>query len=160
MQDYNHQSSLQLLQLSSCLKVILLCVKKAFTSCNSTHLDPVSLLRSATQKQLWHVPQPLYDKLWLLEFRGPVPALFGRVGDFLKKNDEKPTSQFIPATKKKIYLFSKIPNYERQNLAGRCALLSLSWLLFAWVYLPADIHEVTEIHSTTVTTSTPNPVTE
>lgn len=28
------------------------------------------------------------------------------------------------------------------------------------VYLPADIHDVTEIHFTTVTTNRPNPVTE
>lgn len=99
-----------------------------------------------------------------LAFRMPSPVSRSRrlSGGILKKkkNDEKPTSQLIPATKRKTYLFSKIPNYERQNLAGRCALLSSSWLLFAWVYLPADIRNVTEIHFTTVTTSRPNPVTE
>lgn len=104
---------------------------------------------------------PFFDKLWLSECRVLFPARVAWVGGFKKKkNDEKPTSQLIPATKRKTYLFSKIPNYERQNLAGRCALLSSSWLLFAWVYLPADIRNVTEIHFTTVTTSRPNPVTE
>lgn len=61
---------------------------------------------------------------WNPEARFPLSL--GEWGIFKKKSDEKPTSQFIPATKRKIYLFSKIPNYERQNLAGRCALLSLS----------------------------------
>lgn len=54
------------------------------------------------------------------------PLWWGSVGGGLKKNDEKPTSQLIPATKKKTYLFSKIPICERQNLAGRCAFLSSS----------------------------------
>lgn len=39
-----------------------------------------------------------------------------------EKKDEKPTSQLIPATKRKTYLFSKIPNYERQNLGWQMCL--------------------------------------
>ena len=99
-------------------------------SCYITHLEAVFLLRSTTQKQLRHVLQ----SFWLtLAFGMPRPGSRS-LWDFFffLKNDERPTSQLIPATKKKTYLFSKIPNYERQNLAGRCALLSLSWLLFAW----------------------------
>lgn len=138
----------------------LFCAKRAFTSCNSAHLEPVSLLRSTTQKQQRHV---LCSLRQTLAYGMPSPGSCSpreSGGFFFLNNDEKPTSQLIPATKRKTYLFSKIPNYERRNLAGRCALLSSSWLLFAWVYLPADIHDVTEIHFTTVTTSRPNPVTE
>lgn len=158
MQDYNHQCSLQILKLTSCLKVILFCVKTAFTSCNSTHLEPESLLSSSTYRNNRDTCRSPFDKLWLSGCRGPVPAL---LWIFLRKRMMKsPLHRLSRATKKKTYLFSKIPNYERQNLAGRCALLSLSWLLFARVYLPADIHDVTEIHFTAVMTSTPNPVTE
>lgn len=37
-------------------------------------------------------------------------------------DDGKPTSQLIPATKRTTYLFSEIPNYERQNLGWQMCL--------------------------------------
>lgn len=138
---------------------LLFCVMRVFLSCSVFQFESaVTPERHIGQKQLGS-----FSQLLLLECRVLFPAPVASVGDLKKKKKKrkkKSTSQLIPATKRKTYLFSKIPNYEKQNLAGRCALLSSSWLLFAWVYLPADIQDVTEIHFTTVKTSRPNPVTE
>lgn len=43
-------------------------------------------------------------------------------GDDGDGEDEKPTSQLIPPTKRTTYLFSEIPNYERQNLGWQMCL--------------------------------------
>lgn len=137
----------------------LFCVRKPFTSCNSAHLEPLSLLRTNAEKQRRHVLQSLEQTVAFRKRRVLVPALLVRVGDFKKRTMKSALHSLSLLQKRRTYLFSEIPNYERQNLAGRCALLSSSWLLFAWVYLPADFRDVTEIHFTTVATSRPNPVT-
>lgn len=43
--------------------------------------------------------------------------------------DEKPTSQLIPPTKRTTYLFSEIPNYERQNLGWQMCLAFMELIL-------------------------------